>query len=225
MTDEWRAEFKEINNELVVPEYRRFCDNFNLPFHFADELPSGSIPPEILHKELRLHQYQHIAIHYYIAGRSATFAASIPVVGNLFHHAVEMLLKSFLLKYHSAPNLKRAFGHKLTKLWSAFKRVANEPALAKFDELVTELGTVEELRYPGKGYAFTISPSKVPRSPASGPAMLGLKHYHVNLEEIDELFAALLTGRVNPKFIRSVLNAEAKSQYGRENQHPFIDMP
>lgn len=56
MTDGSQAEFKEINNELVVPEYRRFCDEFNLPFHFADELPPGSIPSEILRKELRLHQ-------------------------------------------------------------------------------------------------------------------------------------------------------------------------
>ena len=73
-------------------------------------------------------QYITIAIQYYVAGRSACFAGFMPVGGNLFHHAVEMLLKHFLLKCYSATQLKDRFGHNLKKLWGAFKQVANDPA-------------------------------------------------------------------------------------------------
>jgi len=51
-------------------------------------------------------QYLTIAIQYYVAGRSASLANFMPVAGNLFHHAVEMLLKCFLLDSYSAIQLK-----------------------------------------------------------------------------------------------------------------------
>lgn len=55
-------------------------------------------------------QYLSIAIQYYIAGRSAVFAGSMPVAGNLFHHAIEMFLKFLLLPHHSPQDLKDTSG-------------------------------------------------------------------------------------------------------------------
>jgi hypothetical protein len=49
-------EYRELNNELVVPAYRRFCEELNLPFHFWDELPKDSFDPEISHGEFELHK-------------------------------------------------------------------------------------------------------------------------------------------------------------------------
>lgn len=49
-------EYQDLNNELVVPAYRRFCEEFNLPFHFWDELPKDSFNPEISDIELDLHK-------------------------------------------------------------------------------------------------------------------------------------------------------------------------
>jgi hypothetical protein len=49
-------EYRELNNELVVPAYRRFCEEFNLPFHFWDELPKDFFDPEISHAEFQLHK-------------------------------------------------------------------------------------------------------------------------------------------------------------------------
>ena len=161
-------------------------------------------------------------MQYYVAGRSATFAGSFPVAGNLFHHAVEMFLKSFLLDNHSALLLKRNFNHNLKMLWREFKRIANEPALTKFDSLVSSLNKVEELRYPSKGYMFSLAVGKGPPAPASGPATKGLKEYNLNLEEIDEFVVTLLTGRVTPEWIRSLLFEDARAQYKRENLHPFF---
>ena len=90
-------------------------------------------------------EYLNLAIQYYIAGRSASFAYSIPVAGNIFHHAVEMLLKYFLISNNScsASKLKNDFGHNLKKLWDAFKKVMNDRTLDKFDGLISDLRTQE----------------------------------------------------------------------------------
>lgn len=64
---------------------------------------------------------------------------------------------------------------------------------------------------------------KGPRYYASGPATKGMKQYHLNLEEIDELVSALLTGRVTPEWIASLLTfGDGKAQYERENLHRFF---
>jgi hypothetical protein len=97
-------------------------------------------------------QYLKIGIQYYVAGRSATFACFAPVAGNLFHHAIEMLLKCFLLQRYSAQQLKSRFGHDLEPLWTEFKREAKDSMLDRFDTLVSALNKMEDLRYPGKRY-------------------------------------------------------------------------
>jgi len=115
------------------------------------------------------------------------------------------------------------FGHDLKKLWRAFKQVSNDPALAKFDGLISAVNKFEDLRYPRKGYVFSISLRKGPRPSSSGSTTKGLQEYHLNLEEIDEFFTALLTGQVTSWWIRSLLlKNEAKNQYSQENLHSFI---
>jgi len=47
-------EYKEINNELVVPVYRDFCTALSLPFHFWDELPEEWIDSDISLDEIPL---------------------------------------------------------------------------------------------------------------------------------------------------------------------------
>ena len=133
-----------------------------------------------------------------------------------------MLLKYLLLPCFSTKHLKEKFGHNLNKLWRAFKKSAKEPALAKFDTLVSAVNKIEDLRYPAKGYTFSLSPRKARRTRASGSATKGLDQYNLNLEEIDEFVTALLTGRVTPGFVRVLLKTEARNQYKLDNLHPFI---
>jgi len=54
--EKWEKERQELNNELIVPAYRRFCKEFNLPFHFWDELPEGSHNAKISLAENTLHR-------------------------------------------------------------------------------------------------------------------------------------------------------------------------
>lgn len=51
-----QEEQKILNNELVVPAYRKFCRDNRLNFHFQDELHKEAFSPEIAHKEFELHE-------------------------------------------------------------------------------------------------------------------------------------------------------------------------
>ena len=54
-------EYREINNELVVPFYRKFCKAFQLPFHFFDEMNIDSQNKEIANSLTR--RYWDIEFH------------------------------------------------------------------------------------------------------------------------------------------------------------------
>ncbi|RPH80183.1 MAG: hypothetical protein EHM80_05940 [Nitrospiraceae bacterium] len=154
-------------------------------------------------------QYHDIEIQYYIAGRSATFASSMPVAGNLFHHAVEMLLKFLLIKSsYSDDQLKNKFGHDLNKLWIAVKSTLKDPALDKLDELISGLNDFEDLRYPGKGYMVSISVYKC-KLPEVANKYAGAKQYQTCLEDIDEFVSKILTGRVNPEWLKNRMMGDA----------------
>jgi hypothetical protein len=167
-------------------------------------------------------QYHDIAIQYYLAGRSATFASSMPVAGNLFHHAVEMLLKFLLIKSsYSANQLKNKFGHGLNKLWIAVKSILKDPALDKFDELIFGLNEFEDLRYPGKGYMVSISVYKCKLTEFANE-FAGAKQYQTCLEDIDEFVSKVLTGRVNPEWLKNRMMGDVLEQYTKDNRHPFF---
>ena len=58
---------------------------------------------------------------YYTMARFAMHAQCVPVCGNLFHHAVEMLLKGGLARKRPLSDLKDNMGHNLKVLWREFK--------------------------------------------------------------------------------------------------------
>jgi hypothetical protein len=72
------------------------------------------------------------------------------VAANNFHHAIEMFLKGYMVRRHGHVNaaLKKEFGHDLNRLWTKLRVNETEPSLASFDQVVTELDSFEELRYP-----------------------------------------------------------------------------
>jgi len=167
-------------------------------------------------------QYLAIAIQYYIAGRSATFAHSLPVAGLLFHYALEMLFKFVLVKNagYSDDQLQKRFGHDLNKLWCEVKGILKDPTLDRFDELVSGLDPFWDLRYPRQGYVISISVFR-----SQMPAISDMKseqQYQTSLEEIDEFVSSVLTHRVTPEWIRGLMHGDACEQYKRENKHPFF---
>jgi hypothetical protein len=98
--------------------------------------------------EILFHQR---AMQYYASPRFAARAGLMPIAGNLFHHAIEMLLKSHLSRTVSTADLadRRKFGHDLEKLWKKFKdSFPNEADLSKYDGVVADLDRFDDIRYP-----------------------------------------------------------------------------
>jgi hypothetical protein len=114
-----------------------------------------------------------IGCQYYVAGRFAAFAWFHPVVGNLFHHAIEMYLKGALSEKRSLSDLRK-LSHNLPVIWKVFKVEANDSALDRFDATIAGLHDYEELRYPDsvmvRGMESTIN---IIRSSLSTGAAIG----------------------------------------------------
>jgi hypothetical protein len=49
---------------------------------------------EAMRREAADHEFMRLGVQYYIAARSAAWAGLLPVCGNLYHHSIEMFLKS-----------------------------------------------------------------------------------------------------------------------------------
>src|SRR6266508_4410640 len=98
--------------------------------------------------------YFRMGLQYYVTGRYSYFVAFSPVTGNLFHHAVELFLKSSLLKREvfTPDQLRRRFHHHLASLWQAYKVRVNDPELDQFDPLIARLNDFEDLWYPRLAY-------------------------------------------------------------------------
>jgi hypothetical protein len=169
-------------------------------------------------------EFLRLALQYYIAGRSACFAYSMPVAGNLLHHAVEMVLKHLLAeKGFSESELRYKFRHDLKKLWRATKSHLADPALDTYDPVIRTIARMYDVRSPRRGYSFQMSLRKEPTNPPTGSAAKGLRHYHLSLEDADELMTALLTRSTTPEWINGRLaSGDARSQYLRENFHSVI---
>jgi hypothetical protein len=110
--------------------------------------------------------FHKLAMQYYVNARFAAKVYLMPVSGNLFHHAVEMLLKSHLSHKLFLPELKDRFGHNLKKLWERFKKSFPADDLKSLDTLVWELHRFDHIRYPDGalqgGVLATISWEDVP---------------------------------------------------------------
>lgn len=74
----------------------------------------------------------------------------LPTSGNLYHHALEMLLKSGLLREYSHGDIKKKFGHNLPKIWTAFKVQFGTAQLDRFDTTISALHKFEDIRYPDR---------------------------------------------------------------------------
>src|SRR5207253_10827 len=93
--------------------------------------------------------YCRLGAEYYLSGRFAFLASHVPmtVTGNLFHHAVEMLLKGYLSTTSNEEERKK-LGHRLKQIWRKFKQDVGDPQLDRFDSMIAELDKFEDIRYP-----------------------------------------------------------------------------
>jgi len=125
---------------------------------------------------------------YYALARYSAQAFFMPICATMFHHALEMLLKGYLIRTHTSAELKAA-GHNLSVLWSTFKASTPGPALARFDTTISRLDRVESLRYPDAivDEGFTLHVSIGSHSPLSLPGTGELPQFYVDVHDIDAL--------------------------------------
>ncbi len=126
----------------------------------------------------------------------------------------------------------RGIGHNLVKAWSCFRQQHPGPALSRFDSLVGALDKWRRLRYPGVAlidlYVTSSHPDKVMVPTAIGPNGQPVAVYHLSLEEMDELFAAIATLGFPLATVRSAIEgAVGTPDVGRDtylwgNKHSIL---
>jgi hypothetical protein len=162
---------------------------------------------------------------YYIAGRYGVFARLMPVAANLHHHGIEMLLKGALSRSTSPKEMKTRLRHKLDEIWEAFKAMANDAALERFDRAIHELNRFEDIRYPdkllenGASMMFDVTKAGTAHSFISGTSA---PQYKLCLEELDELVAEIfkVASRNPDAFLKTaMLRGDGQEYLARDNAH------
>jgi hypothetical protein len=172
--------------------------------------------------EIDDHIFFSSASQYYVAGRFGVFAGLNPVAANLMHHAVEMYLKGALLKQKTKTlDEVEKLRHRLPKCREAFKGQVNDPALDKFDAVISEIHKYEDVRYPDKNSKgmqsmFDIVRWTPPPSPPGTPPTVPT--YRLCLPDVDELIATIITAAsINPEVYLRFMRQEANEYVVREN--------
>jgi len=132
-------------------------------------------------------------LQYYTAARFAMEAKLLPVCGNLFHHAAEMVLKGGLSKTKSLEDVKR-MGHNLDKVWSNFKMAFPIARAVEHDVTVAGLNAFEKIRYPddmvNNGASVVAQYAPYFPKPMHHP---GFVQYELVVDDIDGLIADAMT--------------------------------
>jgi HEPN domain len=145
-----------------------------------------------LTKDFNWDYFVRSGCEYYATARFAMRAQRSYVCGNLFHHAVEMLLKGELLQRGvSLDELKRT-GHSLRKLWRMYKAYYPKADLERHNRTINRLDKYEEIRYPNPalgsiGVAMEWSSEPVPITTFGG--LRSPRQYPLTVDAIDDLVA------------------------------------
>ena len=146
-----------------------------------------------------------------------------PVCGNLFHHAVEMIIKAGLLRERG--NLNKMRHHHLKSLWKVFKKEFPYPRLTKHDQTISRLDKFEEIRYPDVGHSIGMTAQwSGPRSTVTVRGMSrSPRQYALVVDEIDALMADVIEASSwNPRSFAPT-DPAARTALRRHNKHwPFL---
>jgi hypothetical protein len=126
---------------------------------------------------------------YFAHARYSSQIFYLPVSATLFHHAIEMLIKGYLIKFMKLSELKK-IGHDLEKLWEMFKVHASRPDLIRYDQSIKRLNQIELIRYPetivDKGYALHLSLGS-PSIPMDIPGTNHVPQYQISVSDLDNV--------------------------------------
>jgi hypothetical protein len=176
---------------------------------------------ETMRREAADHEFMNLGVQYSLAARTAALAGLF-VCGNLYHHSIEMFLKSGLTRKYSMHDLQYEFRHELPKLWDAFKKEFDAAGLARFDETIEDVEKFEDIRYPNKVIRYGVqlivdyrgeNPVEYPASPERPEPLY--KFYYDDVDRlIGEIFRA---SSRNPLFYTSGLKPEVQEMLARYN--------
>jgi hypothetical protein len=129
------------------------------------------------------------ACQYYATARFAMHAQCFPVCGNLFHHAVEMILKAALARRGRKLAELQDMRHSLKKLWRAFKEDYDDPDLKRHDKTVSSLDKFEAIRYPDLKHTIGMTGDWYgPALKITTRAFRTPRQYAIVVSDIDDLF-------------------------------------
>jgi hypothetical protein len=166
-----------------------------------------------------------LATQYYVVARFSAFAGLLLVCGNLFHHAIEMYLKGYLVSKLTLAELK-ALGHRLQEIWNHCKTEIADAELDNFDQVISDLDKFESIRYPdqilSQGMITLINVKKQHRSAQSAIPKRPEPVHEIVVEEIDSLVKVIFQkSSINPEFFTNALKPEAKTYLNKENEAPL----
>jgi hypothetical protein len=177
--------------------------------------------------DLNAEYFVESGCQYYTVARFAMHAQRPLVCGNLFHHAVEMLLKGGLVKTgKSLDELRdrKNMGHNLTNIWRAYKDSHPKADLSCHDSTINWLDIFEEIRYPkpalrsiGLGLEWAANPVEVKTFGGATPP----KRFLLNVSDIDDLIVDVFkTSDWNPASASYLgINEAALEAIRRQNKH------
>jgi hypothetical protein len=172
-------------------------------------------------------EYINYGFQYYMLGRCGVAAWAHPVAGNLFHHAIEMLLKGGLCP-HTTEDGRIKTGHRLPRIWKAFKAQYDASGqLARFDALVRRLHKYEDIRYPEKiaklGLESSFCWGNAPPPKTAGKGVRSSRTYHLSVGEIDALVKAICqVCSINPKFFTARFQPPGSTYLRHENAEDLV---
>jgi hypothetical protein len=173
------------------------------------------------------HRFLDLAMQYYVAARFAATAGLMPVSGNLYHHAIEMLLKAYLSRSVPLATLKnQEFGHDLERNWLQFKALMATQDLSAFDGLISQLDRFDRIRYPdnilNEGMIGLIDWASSGSTPVSGEYS-DQPQYTLGVKDLDRFVATILrVSSRNPIFLSASLNQVAVNVLLDDNPESII---
>jgi hypothetical protein len=164
------------------------------------------------------------AAQYYVAGRAAAMARLAPIYGNLLHHAIEMFLKTALIRVVSPKEMKNKYGHNIEKLWDRFKTKEADRALDRFDATICALHAFENLRYPDNipdaAILVNLTWQASDAVEASVTAVPRTRKYEFFMSDVDELVIEILKRvPLNPKALTGMVSSRGREALAYQNSH------
>lgn len=162
------------------------------------------------------------AIDYYVTGRFNYFHSMIEVAAINFFWAAEYLLRS-LLDADVREIQERFKGHALTSQWGKIKADIDTSQLSeKIDRIIANVEQYRNLRFSEDILSEIIVYSKI-KKPATVENEGHIIYYHVNIDEIDQLFHYLYReypGDQNYNLLKATIESTTKTKdiYMRENR-------